>query len=233
MSPPPTLDELIRTVQTDAPSDNPLDQLATAATTINLLTETGDSVLGHFVDKCRGSGHTWTEISQVLGVTKQAVHKRFSLTAGSIGPTMERFTDRARHVLKQARNEADDLGHAYIGTEHLLLAHFVEPDGLAGKILAKHKIARKAVEASILTHTSKAPVPHTEAPYTPRLKSMLEGAVSEALDMGHNYIGTEHLLLAFYREPKALGTKILVQLGAEEASIRADVVELLSGYREK
>src|SRR4051794_994476 len=108
MNPPPTLDELIRLVQADSPSDSPLDQLATAATTINTLNDTGDAVLGHFVDKSRGAGHTWTEISGVLGVTKQAVHKRFTGT-----PTFERFTDRARNVLKQSRTEADNLGHAY------------------------------------------------------------------------------------------------------------------------
>jgi hypothetical protein len=230
MNPPPTLDELIRLVQTDSPSDSPLDQLATAATTINTLNDTGDAVLGHFVDRSRGAGHTWTEISNVLGVTKQAVHKRFSFTAAT-APTFERFTDRARNVLKQSRTEADAMGHAYIGTEHLLLALFVEPNAIAGKILTAHAITKKAVEDAILARTEKGHGLNADASYTPRLKRMLEAAVSEALDMGHNYIGTEHLLLAFYRDPSSFGAGILAELGADEDTIRADVVKALSGFK--
>lgn len=228
MNPPPTLDDLIRLVQADSPSDSPLDQLATAATTINTLNDTGDAVLGHFVDKSRGAGHTWTEISNVLGVTKQAVHKRFTGT-----PTFERFTDRARNVLKASRTEADKLGHAYIGTEHLLLAQFAEPESVAVKILAKRKITRKAVEEAVLGKAPKGDDPSPDPAYTPRLKHMLEAAVTEAINMGHNYIGTEHMLLAFYQEPNSIGTQVLTELGADEQSIRADVIEALVTYQKK
>lgn len=230
MNPPPTLDELIRLVQADSPSDSPLDQLATAATTINTLNDTGDAVLGHFVDRSRGAGHTWTEISSVLGVTKQAVHKRFSFT-GATTPTFERFTDRARNVLKQCRIEADNLGHAYIGTEHLLLAQYAEPDSIAGKILIGRKITKKAVEQAILARTPKGDAASDDATYTPRLKHMLEAAVSEAINLGHNYIGTEHLLLAFYQEPNSFGTQILVELGGDEATIRADVLGAIAAFK--
>lgn len=228
MNPPPTLDDLIRLVQADSPSDSPLDQLATAATTINTLNATGDAALGHFVDKSRGAGHTWTEISNVLGVTKQAVHKRFTGT-----PTFERFTDRARNVLQASRTEADRLGHTYIGTEHLLLAQFAEPESVAVKILEKRKITRKAVEEAVVGKTPKGTGPISDAAYTPRLKHMLEAAVNEAINMGHNYIGTEHMLLAFYQEPNSIGTQVLTELGADEESIRADVIEALVTYQKK
>ncbi|MBO0879837.1 MAG: ATP-dependent Clp protease ATP-binding subunit [Mycobacterium sp.] len=233
MTPPPSLDELIRVVQADSPSDSPLDQLATAAIMINTLNDTGDAVLGHFVDKSRGAGNTWTEISNVLGVTKQAVHKRFSFAAATMVPTFERFTHRARNVLKQARTEADDLGHPYIGTEHLLLAQFIEPESVAVQILAKREITREAVAAAVLGKVAKGDNPSSDAAYTPRLKHMLEAAVSEALNMGHNYIGTEHMLLAFYQEPNSIGTQVLTELGADVETVRADVVAALVACKKK
>ncbi|HEX3816507.1 MAG TPA: Clp protease N-terminal domain-containing protein [Mycobacteriales bacterium] len=232
MTPPPSLDDLIRTVQHDAATAEPLDQLATASATVAELTETTDAVLGHYVDRCRRSGHSWTEISGVLGVSKQAVHKRFSFTVSTTAPTMERFTSRARTVLQQARAEATRLGHAYVGTEHLLLGLFAEPEAVAGKILDAHNITKDLAEGSIMEHISTGHGLSADAPYTPRLKQLLEGAVGEALDLGHNYIGTEHLLLAFYREPESLGTQVLVGLGASADEMRADVIDALAGYQQ-
>ncbi|HZI37104.1 MAG TPA: hypothetical protein VFF24_02265, partial [Acidimicrobiia bacterium] len=116
MTPAPTLQGLIETVEADAASADPLDLLATASSTVAQLAEVGDAVLGHFVDRCRRNGHSWTEISGALGVTKQAAHKRFSFTA----PTLERFTERARRAVDAAAVAARDLRHNFVGTEHLL-----------------------------------------------------------------------------------------------------------------
>jgi ATP-dependent Clp protease ATP-binding subunit ClpA len=155
MSPPPTLQELIETVRQDAGSDQPLDQLVTAAAAASQLEETTDALLGHFVDRCRRDGRSWTEISNALGVTKQAVHKRFAsalaahIVAATPAPTFERFTDRARHVVAASRRSAVSLGADAVGTEHLLLALFAEPEGIAGRTLAAMNVTEDTVRAGI------------------------------------------------------------------------------------
>src|SRR6266550_1738741 len=127
MTPAPGLQELIETVERDAPGQDLLDLLATASATVSQLEEAGDALLGHYVDRCRGHGHSWSEISTALGVTKQAAHKRFSFPA----PTLERVTERARRTIDAAAGAARSMGHNYVGTEHLLLGLFAEPEGLA------------------------------------------------------------------------------------------------------
>ncbi|MFZ0047645.1 MAG: Clp protease N-terminal domain-containing protein, partial [Streptosporangiaceae bacterium] len=155
MAPPPTLQELIEIVRRDAGSDLPIDQLVVAATAAAQLEETTDALLGHFVDRCRRDGRSWTEISAALGVTKQAVHKRFAsamatqLAAASPRPTFERFTDRARHVLAESRRAAIGLGDGFVGTEHLLLALFSEPAGLAARALAAMDVTEDSVRAAV------------------------------------------------------------------------------------
>src|ERR1700679_960763 len=124
MTPSPTLQALIDAVKADAPGDDPLVRLTQASRTAADLEQVGDALLGHFVDQCRRSGHSWSEISNALGVSKQAAHKRFTLEA----PTFERFTDRARSVLRQSETEAHRLGHGFVGTEHILLALFEVPE---------------------------------------------------------------------------------------------------------
>ena len=166
------------------------------------LSEVGDAVLGYFVDRARHAGASWTAISAALGVSKQAAHKRFA--AATRPPGLGRFTDRARRVLSSATDVARGLGHAYVGTEHLLLALYTEPDGLAARILVEAGIDRDAVEEAVLrrvprgTETPQPPLPHT-----PRAVAVIEGTVREALLLGHNYVGTEHLLLVLYTVPVA------------------------------
>src|ERR1700733_15144606 len=157
MSPPPTLQELIETVRLDSGSDQPLDQLVTAAAAASQLEETTDALLGHFVDRCRRDGRSWTEISNALGVTKQAVHKRFApalaahIIAATPAPTFERFTDRARHVVAASRQAALSLGAPAVGTGHVLLALFAEPEGIAGRTLTAMNVTEDGVRAALLT----------------------------------------------------------------------------------
>src|SRR5262245_30869963 len=146
MTPAPSLQELIETVERDTQSSASLDLLATASSTVAQLEEVGDAVLGHFVDRCRRNGHSWTEISTALGVSKQAAHKRFTFPA----PTLERFTPRARGAVDAATKAARSLGHDFVGTEHLLLGLFAEPQGLAALALAEAGVDRAAVEANVL-----------------------------------------------------------------------------------
>ncbi len=155
MTPPPTLQELIETVRHDAGSDQPLDQLVVAAAAAAQLEETTDALLGHFVDRCRRDGRSWAEISNALGVTKQAVHKRFApalaahIFAATPSPTFERFTDRARHVVAASQQFARSLGADAVGSEHLLVGLFAEPAGIAGRALAAMNVSKDTVLAAL------------------------------------------------------------------------------------
>ncbi len=280
MTPPPTLQELIDTVRQDAGTDDPVDQLVVASTTASTLEQTTDALLGHFVDRCRRAGRSWSEISAALGVTKQAVHKRFAgplavrLAATTDQPTFERFTQRARNVLVAAQAAAEASGHWVVGTEHLLLGLYAEPEGIGGKVLLDMHVSRAHVETALRAadHAADrvagdvtgepAAEPTSPAdgsggaaadaqdqpaapaaqpahsvdpaagrrPLSPRARTALMNAVAAALELGHNYIGTEHILLGLYRDPDNLASRVLARLGADSAEVQARVAELLRAY---
>ena len=230
MTPAPSLQELIESVERDAPSSELLDLLSTASSTVAQLEEVGDAVLGHFVDRCRRHGHSWTEISAALGVTKQAAHKRFSFPA----PTLERFTPRARGAVDAATKAARALGHNFVGSEHLLLGLFSEPQGLAALVLAEAGVGREAVEAKVLEAVPRTTEPLLDNPlYLPQASLALQGALSEALRLGHNYIGTEHILLGLVRERETLGVRILGEFGVSSEWIRTRLVDMLNALADE
>ena len=145
----------------------------------------------------------------------------------------ERFTDRARRVVVLAQEEARILGHNYIGTEHLLLGLISEGEGVAAKVLERLGISADAVRAkveSIIGDAGKES-PRGHIPFTPRAKKVLELSLREALQLGHNYIGTEHILLGLIREGQGLAAEVLVNLGADLSVVREAVIQALSGYR--
>ncbi|MBO0823744.1 MAG: hypothetical protein J2P27_07770 [Actinobacteria bacterium] len=264
MTPPPTLQELIDTVRQDAGTDDPIGQLAVAAAAASTLEQTTDALLGHFVDRCRRTGRSWSEISAALGVTKQAVHKRFAgplaeRLTGTDEPTFSRFTLRARNVLAAAQGAAAANDHQWVGTEHLLLALYSEPDGIAAKVLAAMQIGSEQVEAALRAAWARPTAPRAQTPtppgasddrdtagegrehsaatpetgrlpLSPHARSALVAAVAVALELGHNYIGTEHILLALYREPDSLAARVLTELGADATEAEVRIRELLSGY---
>ncbi|HLH99388.1 MAG TPA: Clp protease N-terminal domain-containing protein [Acidimicrobiales bacterium] len=233
MAPLPDLETLIQAVRADASSDDPLEQLAQAARSVSELEELADAVLGHFVEGCRAAGLTWTQISSALGVSKQAVHKRFAGTGLPSGPpTFERFTPRARAVLKGASDAARAAGHGYVGTEHLLLGLLDPPEAIAAQILAEQGIHREAITAQLpdVTGERTATDPDTPVPFSPRARTTLRQAVDEALGLGHNYIGTEHLLLALYAQPDSRAATVLAVLGATEDDTRRRVINKLARF---
>jgi ATP-dependent Clp protease ATP-binding subunit ClpA len=266
MTPPPTLQDLIDTVRQDAATDDPIDQLVIASATASDLEQTTDALLGHFVDRCRRAGRSWSEISTALGVSKQAVHKRFAgplaeRLAASGRPTFERFTQRARGVLVAADAAAQASGHRLIGSEHLLLGLYAEPDGIAAKALLGMQVGRGQVEVALRTAWARAatadeavqpasgsdspatqdqpdgpaaPLPGDQAtgrrPMSPKARAALVNALAVALEFGHNYIGTEHILLGLYRDPDSLAARVLTEIGPEPAETQARVAELLRGY---
>ena len=143
----------------------------------------------------------------------------------------ERFTDRARRVVVLAQEEARLLNHNYIGTEHILLGLIHEGEGVAAKALESLGISLEAVRAQveeIIGHGGQAPSGHI--PFTPRAKKVLELSLREALQLGHNYIGTEHILLGLIREGEGVAAQVLVKLGADLSRVRQQVIQLLSGY---
>ena len=141
----------------------------------------------------------------------------------------ERFTDRARRVLVLAQEEARLLNHNYIGTEHILLGLIQEGEGVAAKVLGSLGISLGAVREKVEERTGPAGSPATGSPpITPRAKKVLELALREALQLGHNYVGTEHLLLGLVREADGVGAQVLVSLGADLSRVRLQVIQLLS-----
>ena len=156
----------------------------------------------------------------------------------------ERFTDRARRVVVLAQDEARMLNHNYIGTEHILLGLLHEGEGVAAKALESLGIAAKALESlgisldtvrqqveEIIGQGQQAPSGHI--PFTPRAKKVLELSLRESLQLGHNYIGTEHILLGLIREGDGVAAQVLVRLGADRNRVRQQVIQLLHGHQGK
>jgi hypothetical protein len=233
MTNPPRLDDLIEAIkQVDS---DPLDQLADAVIAADHLGELADHLVGHFVDQARRSGASWKEIGESMGVTKQAAQKRFVPKdpgdAADLDPDQGfgRFTPRARNAVTAAHNEARAAGNAEVRPEHLLLGLLSEPDGLAAKALVELGVPLETVRERVTSALPPAvdQVPDL-VPYDPRARKVLELTYREALRMGHNYIGTEHILLALL-ELEA-GTGILADLGVDKPTVQADIVAVLAGW---
>ena len=230
MTPAPDLSELIGTVRQDAASTDDLDLLVTASATVAQLEDVGDALLGHFVDRCRRNGRSWSEISAALGVSKQAVHKRFSASA----PTFERFTPRARAVLKAAPEVAGELGHETVGAEDLLVALYAAPEGIAARVLVRLGLDRAAATERVLAVSPRGAGGASDlmALWAPAARQVLRRAVDEALGLAHNYVGTEHMLLALFADDHNRAAVALAAGGVTPEGARAQVLEELQALRE-
>ena len=139
----------------------------------------------------------------------------------------ERFTERARRVIVHAQEEARDLNHSYIGTEHLLLGLMREPDSVAARALRDLDIGQDAVHARVVEIIGRGSEPPSgHIPFTPRAKKVLELSLREALQLSHNYIGTEHILLGLIREGHGVAADVLTGLGGDLSRVRDKVIEL-------
>jgi hypothetical protein len=236
MTPAPSLQDLIDSVRTDAASEDVLDQLAQASRTAADLEEVGDALLGHFVDQSRRSGHSWSEISTALGVTKQAAHKRFSFDISRFeadSPVFERFTPRARAVLNAAAGQATRRGHGQIEPGDLLLALFEPRGSIAAELLLAAAIKPADCEQQLSPARSKPAVtePSGATQFSVESKHVLKSAVEEALRLSHDYIGTEHLLLGLYHDPDGDAAKTLATLGLTYDDARRRVDAALEKFR--
>ncbi len=140
----------------------------------------------------------------------------------------ERFTERARQIVVLAQDEARALGHNYIGTEHLLLGLLREEDALPAGVLRSHDVALEAARTQVRSIVGSGDeVTSGQIPFTPRAKRVLELALREALSLGHNYIGTEHILLGLLREGEGVAVRVLLNLEVDPEALRADMITML------
>ena len=204
LTPQPRLDDLIRAIR--QANDDPLAQLADAVVVAGHLEDLADSLIGHFVDQARRSGASWTDIGGGLGVTKQAAQQRFVAKVPNRDPAQDsgfsRFTPRARNALVTAHDAARAAGNAEVDVAHLALGLLVERAAVAARVLAEQGVDLDAAEARVradLPGLATADVGDV-VPYSERARRVLEGTVGEALALQHNYVGTEHLLLAVLAE---------------------------------
>jgi len=227
---PVRLDDLIDAIK-KAHADV-LDQLTDAVIAADALGEVADHLIGHFVDQARRSGASWTDIGKSMGVSKQAAQKRFVPKdpggATDLDPQQgfNRFTPRARNVVVTAQNEAHAAGNDQITTAHLVLGLLAEPEGLAAKELVAQGVpldtVRQAVVATLPPAADRVPA---LIPFDGPAKKALELTFREALRLGHNYIGTEHILLALLELED--GSGVLSGLGITKAAAEEHFVAVL------
>ncbi|WP_319453852.1 MULTISPECIES: Clp protease N-terminal domain-containing protein [unclassified Mycobacterium] len=226
LSNPVRLDDLITAIK--KVHDEPLEQLIDAVLAGEALGEVADHLIGHFVDQARRSGASWTEIGKCMGVTKQAAQKRFvpKAQADPIDPNdgFSRFTPRARSVVVGAQNNAHAAGNDEIQPAHILLALFSDPDSLAARLLAGAGVDAAAA-AEVVTLPERSAKMPALIPFSGAARKVLELTFREALRLGHNYIGTEHILLALLETEAEDGP--LHTLGVDKERIETGVVDML------
>jgi ATP-dependent Clp protease ATP-binding subunit ClpA len=225
---PVRLDDLINVIK--KAHTEPLDQLTDAVLAAESLGEISDHLIGHFVDQARRSGASWTDIGKCMGVTKQAAQQRFVPKAEALldpNAGFARFTPRARNVVVVSQNKAHDAGNNEITPDHLLLALFAEPEGLAAKLLAGQGVNADAAAKAVTLPPKVDDVPSL-IPFNSQAKKALELTFRQALRLGHNYIGTEHILLALLEAEDGDGP--LHGLGVDKDRVESDLAAALEPF---
>ncbi|MGY6024083.1 Clp protease N-terminal domain-containing protein [Streptomyces spinosirectus] len=224
------LDDLIAAIK--KVHSEPLDQLQDAVIAADHLGEVADHLIGHFVDQARRSGASWTDIGQSMGVTRQAAQKRFvpkESTGLDPNQGFGRYTLRARNVVMTAHNEAKAARNTEVAPAHLVIGLLAEPEGLAAKAIVQQGVTldavREAATAALPPGADEAP---ELVPYSSDAKKVLELTFREALRLGHNYVGTEHILLALLEFEH--GSGVLAGLGLAKQAVEAELARALEGY---
>jgi hypothetical protein len=224
------LDDLIAAIK--KAHSEPLEQLQDAVIAADHLGEVADHLIGHFVDQARRSGASWTDIGQSMGVTRQAAQKRFVPKESiDLDPSQgfNRYTPRAREAVMAAHAAARAAGNSEGVPEHLVLGLLADPDGLAAKTLVALDVSlesvREAATAALPPAVDQVP---ELVPYGSAAKKVLELTFREALRLGHNYIGTEHILLALLEHENGQG--VLSGLGVTKQAVEDHVTALLSQF---
>ncbi|MEU3843115.1 Clp protease N-terminal domain-containing protein [Streptomyces sp. NPDC028635] len=225
------LDDLIAAIK--KVHEEPLEQLEDAVIAAEHLDEVADHLIGHFVDQARRSGASWTDIGKSMGVTRQAAQKRFVPKESADldpGQGFNRFTPRARNVVVASHNEAKAAHSAESVPEHLVLGLLAEPKGLAAMAITAQGVTldavREAARAALPPAVEDAP---DLVPYSSSAKKVLELTFREALRLGHNYVGTEHILLALLEHENGEG--VLSGLGLGKPATEQHIAEVLASVQ--
>jgi hypothetical protein len=228
------LDDLIRHVENQHPDGAPLGHVGVAVVTAGQLAELSDHLVGHFVDRARRAGASWTAIGEAMGVTKQAAQQRsvprvpVDAELGGAG-RFGRFTSRARAVITHAQEEARTHRQATVETGHVVLGLLVEREALAARAIKAQgvKLAglRRSAVASLGPTSAEVP---DHIPFAPDSKKALELTLREALRLGHNYVGTEHILLALLSDHTIPGGRILIDAGVDHAQAKQWITDHLA-----
>jgi hypothetical protein len=233
METPVRLDDLIESVKNQHPGADALQHLSDAMLLAEQIGEISDHLIGHFVDQARRSGASWAEIGTSMGVSKQAAQKRFVPKEFYASPegaaaNFSRFTDRSRNAITAAEKIARGVGNDQIDTTHVLLGVIGQREGLAAKAL--DKIAGSPADIgeriTAVLPPAAATVPE-RIPFSARSRKAMELAVREALRLGHNYIGTEHLLLGLLEQEDGPAYAVLVELGVTKPLIEDEINAIL------
>lgn len=238
------LTELMTAVREHA-ADDALARLEAASAASEELAETGDALVTHFVEEAREAGASWTQIGGALGVSKQGAQQRFANRPDVLKelarrartsrvaevPLLQRFTLRARRSIGAAADESRRLNHDHVGVEHLLLGLLTEPEGLAVKALDACGHSADAVRAAV--EAEAHPVAGEvqligRVEFTPGARQVLDLTMREALRLGHNYVGTEHILLALTTKEAGPAAETLRGLGLTHDQLSEKVVELVA-----
>jgi hypothetical protein len=233
---PVRLDDLIDLVRSSSSSDGPLEHLAGAVVVAEGLGELADHLVGHFVDQARRSGASWTDIGRALGVSKQAAQQRFVARAVidaetfMSGPLSSRFTPRVRTAIVRAATHAQEAGATAVGPGFVLLGLLDDPASLAVRALEAagvpaDRLRERLAAASVARRETAEHVPFTAAS-----KLLLDRTLREALRLGHNYVGTEHVLLALLDDDGEAGAA-LREAGVERQATETWIVEQLQAMK--
>jgi hypothetical protein len=242
----PTLNELIHHVEAIRSDADPIARLRVAVIAAGELTDLADHLVGHFVDAARAAGASWTQIGEGLGVSKQAVQQRFvprepgtvadfehSFTLPNKG-RFNRFTDRAKHCVHNAEVTARAAGNSEVASVHILLGLFAEPEGLAVRAMpALGAVPEDVRLAAVAALPPAGPVIEGPIPFKAEGKKVLDLAVREALRLGHNYVGTEHLLLALLADEQSPTAGLLVGCGIGYEAFTVEFDRLLQEHISK
>lgn len=234
--PTPRLDDLIESVRSQHDGD-PLAQLSDAVLTAERLGDLADHLIGHFVDQARRAGASWTEIGRSMGVTKQAAQKRFVPRSSDDIPELgnwARFTDRARLAVVNSQDSARSTHHAQVQPGHLLLGTIADPNGLAAKAVEAQVALTTLREAVLAALGDGGAAADEHVPFSADARRLLALALREALRLGHNYVGTEHLLLGVLNDEGALGAVLAdngVAAARTEELVQMALAEITRGRK--
>ncbi|MEV0720569.1 Clp protease N-terminal domain-containing protein [Asanoa sp. NPDC050611] len=223
-----SVDDLIGQLERDLPDADPVARVGEARSRARALGDLGDQLIDHFIRAARLSGASWSQIGDAMGVSKQAAQQR-----GGAG-RFARFTEKAAKVVKDGQALARTRGDQQVQPEHVLVALLGATDALAAKLVGALGQDPAALAAAVTARLPAEAGPAPEhVPFDAAAKQLLEETTQSALDLGHNYVGTEHILLGLLRMPDTAAGQVLTEAGFSYAGVRQAVETALLGFQHR